>query len=146
MTVISPTFDVQDWLPAFISFGVIFIFFLIPSVLHLVKFLHIRDFFVFSLTGFVVSISVGFLVMVLHGATHHDNMVNDLEKRFEDRYDLTIVDNTLGRDIPLTPGDRAEVVKVFLHELPEEQTIIVEIVNDKYVVTHNGNVRDVKNY
>jgi len=145
MDVISPTFGFQDLLPGVIVFSVILLAAIAIGFLFAIEDKRVGSFFSTFLVGLIAAILVSLFVMTLHGPTHHDNMVADLEERFEDGYNLTIVDNSPYADIPLTPGDKAEAVKVFLHEIPGEQSIIVEIVGDKYVVTHNGEVREVQN-
>lgn len=145
MDVISPTFDTQDWLPGIIAFGLPMLIALIVAIVFTVEDKEVGTFFGASAFGLVISAFIALLAMAAHGPIHHDNMVADLEERFEDGYNLTIVDNTRWADIPLTPGDDTEAVKVFLHDIPGEQTILVEIVDGKYVVTHNGDVREPVN-
>lgn len=141
MDVISPTFEFRDFLPLFIAFLVVFVVTLFVVLINDGK------------RGLVSGAGVGAIFGTLAAAcfspllvSHHDNMVNDLQSRFETAYDLTIVDETVNpASIPLTPGDDAEAVKVFLHEMPGEQSIIVEIVDGKYVVTHDGEIREPVN-
>lgn len=129
MSVIRPDFTILEVMtPFIILFGGFAALFVVSRFVFKAR----RD------TTYSVSIGAPLFVAALFSViffdTHHREMISDLETRFEQGYDLTIVKGVL----PYNEYETPTALEVYLNDVAGPQTIIIDISDKEYIVMHDG--------
>jgi|SRR5690606_16098212 len=133
MDFIPIEYGASDWLPSILIFAGLLL-------------VGVGLCYLFDEKFFLGFLSIFGLILAIaaagnHVSVHGENQKNDIKAALEEAFGMTIIEG----DPPYYPNKPPSALVVALDDAVGVQSVVIEIKDNEYVVTYNGEKREVQN-